>query len=180
MAMDDDNEKMTLVFRCPPELAGPAAADAGGRGPAGLVQGAAAKGLQCGHAGRRSDHQALPAVHRRHDLRLPDSAALRPQGRERRVLLGARPAGQQRQQFVRSPIDFHDAQPGGRHAVSSTTTASSSSSTISGPSRRRPAIRCCSRIRSTGPTCRSPPSPAWSIPISIPTTSCTSRRTGTT
>ena len=68
--------------------------------------------------------------------------------------------------YSRSPIDFHDrARSPARR--SSTTTALSSSSTISGRSSRRPAIRCCSRIRSTAPTCRSPPSPAWSTATGI-------------
>ncbi len=56
--------------------------------------------------------------------------------------------------------------------------ASSLSSRISGRSKRRRAIRCCSRTRRTAPICRSRPSPVSSIRICTKTISCIFGRSG--
>ncbi len=56
--------------------------------------------------------------------------------------------------FVRSPIGFHDASQAIGTPLSAPI-ASSSNSIISGRSRRRTAMRCCSRILPTGSTCHS-------------------------
>ena len=102
---------MTLLFRCPPELVGRAAA-ARCRRSQGLPDWFKAmpqKAFNAVTQDERPDRQALPAFHRRHDLRLPDSAALRPQGRGRRVLAGTLdlPVNSVNN-FMRSPIAFHD------------------------------------------------------------------------
>ena len=122
--------------------------------------------------------KTVPAVRRRDDLRFPHPARHRSQGREWRVQLGLDPARRRHHELHPFADRFSRSQPDRRHAVS-TTTAMSSSSTISGPSGPRPAIRCCSCIRSAAPICRSRRSPgSWTAILSA--TACSiSRRAGT-
>src|SRR5579883_2318846 len=66
----------------------PAAAHPGGFGPTRLVQGHAAEGLPSHQRRGGADRQALPAIHRRDDVRVPDTARHRCCRQGRRIQLG--------------------------------------------------------------------------------------------
>ena len=122
----------------------------------------------------------MPALHRCHDLRISHSAGDRSRSARRRVQLGLRSCPRVSSANIRirpSVFTIRARSPARR---SSMTTASSSSSTISGPSRRREATRCCSRIRSIAPICRSRRSPGSSTATRSLTARSISRRAGMT